>query len=183
MDLVSVQSSYLSIIAETDRWRCIISVILIVLMFNRYTDMGIVCCASQKSHPVPSCMWIIEAVWCTLVRVECSLISLSLETALSGKRRRCSYINEKLSAAFSIDCKDIQLDIMLCVQSLLKSRPVSSSIYWCVPCQCFSVKLFSMLFGHWGIWEIKMQILSLFTHLYNFLSSADYKRRYFEKCG
>lgn len=93
------------------------SVILIVLMFNRYGDMGIVCCASQKSHPVPSCMWIIEAVSCTFIRVECSLISLSPETALCGKWRRCSYINEKLSAAFSIDSVKIYSLTLCCACS------------------------------------------------------------------
>lgn len=72
------------------------SIILIVLMLNRYTGLGSVCCVSQKSHPVPSWTWIIEGVLCALIHLKCSLISLSPETDLSGKRRHCSYINEKL---------------------------------------------------------------------------------------
>jgi len=74
-------------------------IILIVLMLNRYTDLGSVCCVSQKSHPVPSWTWIIEVVSCTLIHLKCSLISLPPETDLSGKRRNCSRINEKLFAA------------------------------------------------------------------------------------
>lgn len=79
------------------------SIILIVLMLNRYADLGTVCCVSQKSHPVPSWTWIIEVVLCALIHLKCSLISLSPETNLSGKRRHCFYINEKLFAASQLD--------------------------------------------------------------------------------